>query len=152
MKGKLFKSTAVVGGMTFISRILGFIRDVVIARMFGAGMGADIFFVAFKIPNFLRRLFAEGAFSQAFIPVLSDYKLRGGDDLKSLINSVSGSLGGILFLITLVGVLAAPWMVMAFAPGFMDEPEKIILAGDMLRITFPYLFFISDGIIGRYPQ
>lgn len=143
MKGKLFKSTAVVGGMTFISRILGFMRDVVIARMFGAGTGADVFFVAFKIPNFLRRLFAEGAFSQAFIPVLSDYKLREGDDLKSLINAVSGSLGGVLFVITLLGVLAAPWMVMAFAPGFMDEPEKIMLAGDMLRITFPYLFFIS---------
>ena len=143
MSGKFFKSTAIVGSMTFISRILGFIRDVVIARLFGAGLGADVFFVAFKIPNFLRRLFAEGAFSQAFIPVLSDYKLREGDDLKVLVNAVSGSLGGVLFIITAIGVLAAPWMIMAFAPGFINDAPKITLAGEMLRITFPYLFFIS---------
>ena len=129
--------------MTFLSRILGFIRDIVIARLFGAGLGADVFFVAFKIPNFLRRLFAEGAFSQAFIPVLAEYKERGDKDLKTLIANTSGTLATILFAITLIGVIAAPLLIMLFAPGFVDEPYKIGLAGDLLRITFPYLFFIS---------
>ena len=143
MSEKLFKSTAVVSSMTFLSRILGFIRDIVIARLFGAGMGTDVFFVAFKIPNFLRRLFAEGAFSQAFIPVLAEYREKGDGDLKSLIAATSGTLAGILFIITAIGVIAAPFIIMIFAPGFIDEPEKLALAGDLLKITFPYLFFIS---------
>ena len=143
MSEKLFRSTAIVSTMTFISRILGFIRDIVIARMFGASLGADAFFVAFKIPNFLRRLFAEGAFSQAFIPVLAEYRQRGVRDLKELIASTSGTLAGILFGITVVGVLAAPILILVFAPGFIGNPDKIGLAGDMLKITFPYLFFIS---------
>mgnify|MGYP000131899894 CR=1 FL=1 len=143
MSEKLFKSTAIVSMMTFISRILGFIRDIVIARMFGAGLGADVFFVAFKIPNFLRRLFAEGAFSQAFIPVLAEYRQRGDKDLKQLIANTSGTLAAILFAITALGVIAAPILIMIFAPGFIDDPHKIGLAGDLLKITFPYLFFIS---------
>jgi len=143
MSEKLFKSTAIVSMMTFISRILGFVRDIVIARMFGAGLGADVFFVAFKIPNFLRRLFAEGAFSQAFIPVLAEYRQRGDKDLKQLIANTSGTLASILFAITALGVIAAPLLIMVFAPGFIDNPHKIGLAGDLLKITFPYLFFIS---------
>ena len=143
MSEKLFKSTAIVSMMTFLSRILGFIRDIVIARLFGAGLGADVFFVAFKIPNFLRRLFAEGAFSQAFIPVLAEYRERGDKDLKQLIANTSGTLAGILFAITALGVLAAPILIMVFAPGFIDNPHKLNLAGDLLKITFPYLFFIS---------
>ena len=143
MSEKLFKSTAIVSMMTFISRILGFVRDIVIARLFGAGLGADVFFVAFKIPNFLRRLFAEGAFSQAFIPVLAEYRERGDKDLKQLIAATSGTLLGVLFTITVIGVLAAPVLIMIFAPGFIDNPDKIDLAGDLLKITFPYLFFIS---------
>lgn len=143
MSEKLFKSTAIVSIMTFISRILGFVRDIVIARLFGAGLGADVFFVAFKIPNFLRRLFAEGAFSQAFIPVLAEYRERGDNDLKQLISNTSGTLAGILFTITALGVITAPIVIMIFAPGFIDNPHKIGLAGDLLRITFPYLFFIS---------
>ncbi|PCJ32579.1 MAG: murein biosynthesis integral membrane protein MurJ [Gammaproteobacteria bacterium] len=143
MSEKLFKSTAIVSMMTFISRILGFTRDIIIARLFGAGLGADVFFVAFKIPNFLRRLFAEGAFSQAFIPVLAEYRERGDKDLKQLIAHTSGTLASILFLITAIGVIAAPLLIMVFAPGFANDPEKINLAGDLLRITFPYLFFIS---------
>ena len=143
MSEKLFKSTAVVSSMTFLSRILGFVRDIVIARLFGAGVGTDVFFVAFKIPNFLRRLFAEGAFSQAFIPVLAEYRERGEHDLKGLIASTSGTLAGILFIITAIGVIAAPIIIMLFAPGFIDQPEKLNLAGDLLAITFPYLFFIS---------
>lgn len=152
----LLKSTAVVSGMTMISRILGFARDVVIARTFGASMGTDAFFVAFKIPNFLRRLFAEGAFSQAFVPVLSEYKsCRSKEEVRELIARTSGTLGVILFVITLIGVLAAPLLMMAFAPGFIDEPEKMALASDMLMITFPYLFFISltalaGGILNSY--
>ncbi len=143
MSEKLFKSTVIVSGMTFLSRILGFVRDIVIARLFGAGLGADVFFVAFKIPNFLRRLFAEGAFSQAFIPVLAEYRQHGEHDLKKLIVATSGTLAGILFLITVLGVLCAPWLIMVFAPGFIGNEEKTMLAGDLLRITFPYLFFIS---------
>lgn len=143
MAEKLFRSTAIVSMMTFLSRILGFVRDIVIARLFGAGLGADVFFVAFKIPNFLRRLFAEGAFSQAFIPVLAEYRERGDKDLKSLIANTSGTLAGMLFLITAIGVITAPFLVMIFAPGFIDNQHKLNLAGDLLTITFPYLFFIS---------
>lgn len=143
MSERLFKSTAVVSAMTFLSRILGFIRDIVIARLFGAGLDTDAFFVAFKIPNFLRRLFAEGAFSQAFIPVLAEYRERGDKDLKTLIASTSGTLATILFLITAIGVIAAPIIIMIFAPGFIDSPDKLDLAGSLLTITFPYLFFIS---------
>lgn len=143
MSEKLFRSTAVVSAMTFVSRIMGFVRDIVIARMFGASVGADAFFVAFKIPNFLRRLFAEGAFSQAFIPVLSEYRQRGDHDLKQLISATSGSLAVILFVITALGVLIAPFLIMIFAPGFIGDSDKLDLAGDLLRITFPYLFFIS---------
>lgn len=143
MSEKLFKSTAIVSMMTFLSRILGFVRDIVIARLFGAGLGADVFFVAFKIPNFLRRLFAEGAFSQAFIPVLAEYRQRGDKDLKELIANTSGTLAGMLFIITAIGVITAPLLVMVFAPGFIDNQHKLDLAGDLLTITFPYLFFIS---------
>src|SRR3990170_2553533 len=104
MATHLLKSTLNVGSMTLLSRILGFVRDVVIARMFGAGLGADAFFVAFKIPNFLRRLFAEGAFSQAFVPVLSEYKSqREHAEVRDLADHVVGALGGILFLVTLAG-------------------------------------------------
>ena len=143
MSEKLFKSTAIVSGMTFLSRTLGFIRDIVIARLFGAGLGTDVFFVAFKIPNFLRRLFAEGAFLLSFIPVLAEYRERGDHDLKGLIASTSGTLAGILFIITAIGVIAAPIIIVLFAPGFINQPEKLSLAGDLLAITFPYLFFIS---------
>lgn len=143
MSQKLFKSTAVVSMMTFISRILGFVRDIVIARLFGAGLGADVFFVAFKIPNFLRRLFAEGAFSQAFIPVLAEYREKGDVPLKKLIAETSGTLAAILFLISALGMLGAPLLIMVFAPGFIDEPVKQGLASQMLVITFPYILFIS---------
>ena len=130
--------------MTFLSRILGFARDVVLAKTFGADAATDAFFVAFKIPNFLRRLFAEGSFSQAFVPVFADYKEnRDKTELKALVDQVAGTFGAILFLITLVGVIAAPILIMLFGPGFIDEPEKYDLAVEMLRITYPYLFFIA---------
>ena len=128
-----------------ISRILGFIRDMLFARIFGIDSGTDAFFVAFKIPNFLRRLFAEGAFSQAFVPVLSDYKEQGSQQaLKLFIDRTAGTLAFILFLVTIVGVIAAPVLITLFAPGFSGEGKQHELAVQMLRITFPYLFFISS--------
>ncbi len=133
-----------MGSMTMISRVLGFIRDIVIARFFGAGEGTDAFFVAFKIPNFMRRLFAEGAFSQAFVPVLSEYKENQSTEaLKELIEKTAGTLATVLFFITLIGVVAAPILIYMFAPGFTADGVRHDLAVDMLRLTFPYLFFIS---------
>ena len=128
-----------------ISRILGFIRDMLFARIFGIDAGTDAFFVAFKIPNFMRRLFAEGAFSQAFVPVLSDYKEQGSKQaLKLFIDRTAGTLALILLLVTIVGVIAAPILIILFAPGFIGEGKQYDLAVQMLRITFPYLFFISS--------
>jgi len=152
----LLKALATVGSMTFLSRILGFVRDTLIARVFGAGMYTDAFFVAFKIPNLLRRLFAEGAFSQAFVPVLAEYKnRRGHDDTHALVNHVATLLGLALVVVTLLGVLAAPLIVHITAPGFADEPEKFALTIDLLRIIFPYIFFISlvslaGGVLNTY--
>ncbi len=128
-----------------ISRILGFIRDMIFARLFGADASTDAFFVAFKIPNFLRRLFAEGAFSQAFIPVLSDYKEQGGKiALQQFVDRTAGTLAIILMLVTFVGIFAAPVLIFLFAPGFDWEGEQHDLAVKLLQITFPYLFFISS--------
>ena len=141
-KTSLVKSSSIVSIMTLLSRVLGLVRDVVVAQYFGAR--ADAFFVAFKIPNFLRRLFAEGAFSVAFVPVLSEYRTqRSVAEVKMLIASVSGVLGLILFLVTVVALLLAPWLPYVFAPGFSGDPEKFALTGNLIRITFPYLLFIS---------
>ncbi len=140
----LLRSTFHFGSMTLVSRILGFVRDVVLARAFGASAATDAFFVAFKIPNFLRRLFAEGSFSLAFVPVLAEYRERGDQAaLKSLIDATAGTLLAVLLVITALGVAAAPWVIRLFAPGFMAEPEQLALAADMLRITFTYLLFIA---------
>lgn len=138
------KSAATVGGVTLISRIMGFIRDVVIAHSFGAGTSMDAFLIAFKIPNFMRRLFAEGAFSQAFVPILSEYKTQcEANEVKHLIDRVAGTMGTILFIVTVIGLLAAPLLVMLFAPGFIQHEAKFDLTIDLLRITFPYLLFIA---------
>ncbi len=140
----LLRSTSVVGGNTLASRILGFLRDVVFARAFGAGAGMDVFVVAFQIPNFLRRLFAEGAFSQAFVPVLSEYQsTRSEAEVRQLVDRVTGTLGAILVALTVLGIVIAPVLILVFAPGFAQEPDKHALASDMLRLTFPYLLFIS---------
>lgn len=145
MSKQLFKSTAIVSMMTMVSRILGFIRDMLFAQLFGAGTGMDAFFIAFKIPNFLRRLFAEGAFAQAFVPVLSDYKEQGSQAaLKAFIDRTAGTLALVLMLVTIVGVVGAPVIIMLFAPGFLWEGNQYDLAVKMLKITFPYLFFISS--------
>ena len=140
----LLRSSALVGSMTMISRVLGLLRDIVIAAFVGASANADAFFVAFKIPNFLRRLFAEGAFSQAFVPVLADYKEQGAHDaVQALVDRVAGVLGGTLLLLTLITVAASPIVAAIFAPGFVSQPEKFQLTADMIRITFPYLLLIS---------
>ena len=152
----LLNALAKVGSMTFISRILGFVRDTLIARVFGAGMITDAFIVAFKIPNLLRRISAEGAFSQAFVPILAEYKSqRTFDETHSLINRVATWLGIILVGVTILGMLAAPWIVALIAPGFKAEPDKMQLTIELLRITFPYIFFISlvsmaGGVLNTY--
>jgi putative peptidoglycan lipid II flippase len=144
MSKSLFKSTSVVASMTMVSRIFGFIRDMVTAQLFGAGAAFDAFSVAFRIPNLLRRLFAEGSFAQAFVPVLSEYqKKRSKEEVQQFINTISGTLGFILLSVTVVGVVFAPIIVKLFAPGFASNGERFDLAVTMLRVTFPYLFLIS---------
>ena len=145
MSKKLFKSTLTVGGNTLLSRILGLIRDIVFASVFRVGAGTDAFFVAFRIPNFLRRLFAEGAFSQAFVPVLAEYKAKNDEtEVKTLVSNVAGTLGGILIMISVIGVIAAPILILVISTGFrFSEGNQYALSVEMLRITFPYIFFIS---------
>ena len=154
----LLKALAAVGSMTFVSRVLGFVRDTLIARVFGAGIYTDAFFVAFKIPNLLRRLFAEGAFSQAFVPVLAEYKNRRGHEAtRELVSHVATLLGLVLVLVAIAGMLAAPWVVYVSAPGFADDADKFALTVELLRITFPYIFFISlvslaGGVLNTYAR
>ncbi|MFT5334813.1 MAG: putative peptidoglycan lipid II flippase, partial [Halioglobus sp.] len=140
----LLRSSATVGVMTMLSRVLGLLRDVVIASMVGASANADAFFVAFKIPNFLRRLFAEGAFSQAFVPVLADYKEQGSiEAVKALVDRIAGVLGGTLIVLTGIAIVAAPVITALFAPGFVSDATKFQLTSELIRITFPYLLLIS---------
>ena len=140
----LLKALATISSFTLLSRITGFIRDLLIARAFGAGMMTDAFFVAFKLPNLLRRLFAEGAFSQAFVPILAEYKNKLGEEAThKLVNQTASLLSLALMAVTLVGVLAAPLLVYISAPGFADEPAKFDLTVTLTRITFPYIGFMS---------
>jgi putative peptidoglycan lipid II flippase len=130
--------------MTFLSRVLGYVRDFFIARMFGAGLATDAFFVAFRIPNLLRRLFAEGAFSQAFVPILAEYRNRQSpEDTRTLVDCVSTLLGVALVIAAALGIAAAPLIVYVSAPGFAADPGKFELTVSLLRITFPYIVFIS---------
>ena len=145
----LLNALAKVGSMTFISRILGFVRDTLIARVFGAGMITDAFIVAFKIPNLLRRISAEGAFSQAFVPILGEYKSqRGFDETKSLINRVATWLGIILVGVTLLGMLAAPFIVSVIAPGFIANPAKNAAHSRIATHHFPLYFLYLAGFNG----
>lgn len=142
--GGLLKASGVTSSMTMVSRVLGLVRDITIARLFGTTDAADAFFLANKIPNFMRRLFAEGAFNQAFVPVLSEYRSqRSLKDVQGLINAVAASLGGLLLLITVIVLVAAPLLAVPIAYGFTDEPAKFEIFVQMLRITFPYLLLIS---------
>lgn len=153
---KLLRSTFTVGGMTLLSRVFGLLRDITLATYFGASGGTDAFLVAFKIPNFMRRLFGEGSFSLAFVPVLSEYREKQDKAaLKDLINHVAGTLGGFLLTLSLLGMIFAPALVYIFAPGFTRDAEQLQLTADLLRITFPYILFISlvalaGGILNSY--
>ena len=143
-RGGLLGSSFVVSMGTMLSRVLGLARDVVLANLLGAAPNADAFFVAFKIPNFLRRLFAEGAFAQAFVPVLTETREQGSHDaVKALVNRVAGVLGGSLFVLTALAMVMAPWVALIFAPGFSRDVAKLALTADLIVWTFPYLFFIS---------
>ncbi|MBA6335600.1 murein biosynthesis integral membrane protein MurJ [Colwellia sp. BRX8-7] len=158
MSKKLIKSGLIVSFMTLVSRVLGLVRDVVIANIIGAGLASDVFFFANKIPNFLRRLFAEGAFAQAFVPVLSEYHTKDEADglslkegeTRKLIAQVSGTLGVIVTIVTLIGMIASPLFVILFGFGwFVDwlndgpKAQQFELAASLLKITFPYLWFVS---------
>lgn len=154
----LMRSTAVVSVMTLVSRGFGFLRDLLMARAFGASPAMDAFFVAFKIPNFLRRLFAEGSFSQAFIPVLAEQRTQGElAQVRAFADRVAGTLGAILLVVTVLGVVLAPVLIFLFAPGFDGAHGQRELAIGLLRITFPYLLFISltafaSGLLNTYGQ
>ena len=140
----LLRALATISSMTLLSRILGFLRDFVIARAFGAGLATDAFFVAFKLPNLLRRMFAEGAFAQAFVPILGEYKnKRGNTETRRLVDHVASLLLLILFGVTVIGIIAAPALVWISAPGFAAEPDKFQLTVSLTRITFPYILFMS---------
>ncbi|MDA9901935.1 murein biosynthesis integral membrane protein MurJ [Gammaproteobacteria bacterium] len=140
----LLRASGITGFMTLVSRVLGLTRDVVIARFFGASDGADVFFLANKIPNFMRRLFAEGAFNQAFVPILSEYRSqRDFTAVKNLIAATAASLGGTLLLLSTIVIVGAPFFAIVIANGYVDEPAKFDLFVSMLRITFPYLFLVS---------
>lgn len=153
---RMVRALGIQSTMTLLSRILGLVRDVVLMGVFGASGLMDAFLVAFRIPNFLRRLFAEGAFTQAFVPVLTEYKTtKSHAQTRALIARVFGSLMLILLILSAVVVILAPWVIRLFAPGFVQEPTKLHLATDLLRLTFPYLLFVSmtaflGGILNTY--
>ena len=153
---KLALKTSIVSGMTLLSRLLGLMRDIVFARFFGAGLLMDAFLVAQRIPNMLRRFFAEGAFSAGFVPVMARYKEQHDrDEARAYLNAMAGTFGVVLFVVTLVGVIGAPLLVLVVAPGFVGEGGDFDLAALMLRFTFPYLFFVSltafaGGILNTY--
>ena len=154
--GRLIRTTSVVSGMTLLSRILGLVRDAVFARYFSTTLVMDAFLVANRIPNMLRRFFAEGAFSQGFVPVMARYRERHSHaEAREFVDAVAGPFGLILFGVTLIGVIAAPVLVAIVAPGFIGDDGRFEIATMMLRFTFPYLFFVSltafaGGILNTY--
>jgi putative peptidoglycan lipid II flippase len=140
----LLRALGTISSLTLVSRILGFVRDALIARLFGAGIATDAFFVAFRIPNLLRRLFAEGAFSQAFVPILADYRTREGEvATRRLVDRTASLLAVALLAVSLLGMALAPFIIYVSAPGFAAHPEKFDLTVAMLRVVFPYILFIS---------
>ncbi len=152
----LLKALSTVSGMTLLSRITGLARESLKATAFGAGFQMDAFEAAFRLPNLLRRLFAEGAFAQAFVPILAEYRVRRGDDAtRALVGRVGAWLALVLFLVTVAGVLAAPWLVYALAGGFARTPGKVELTAELIRLVFPYVLFISltslaSGVLNVY--
>jgi putative peptidoglycan lipid II flippase len=141
---RIARSAGIVGISTFLSRILGFVRDAVVAKYFGAGLSADAFFVAFRIPNLLRRLFAEGALTVSFIPVFTEYLTeRSKRDSLELVNIAFTILSMILVVISIIGIVFSPLIIRLTAWGFVDSPEKLELTVLLTRIMFPYIFFIG---------
>ena len=144
MSFKLIKSMSIVGSMTLLSRITGLIRDVIFANILGDKAAADVFFVAFRIPNFFRRIFGEGAFSAAFVPVFTEYRMQKSEsETKEFLQLMIGRFGLVLLVVSILGVLFAPALVTILATGFYNQPDKFDLAVQATRITFPYVFFIS---------
>jgi len=139
----LLRAASKVGGWTMLSRTLGFVRDILLARVLGAGMLADAFFVAFKLPNFFRRMFAEGTLTVALVPVLSDECEKGEQAAHAFLNALATLLLIILTLFTVLGMLLMPWLLYLFAPGFADEPDRWAIALELARWMFPYLAMIS---------
>jgi putative peptidoglycan lipid II flippase len=140
----LLRALVAVSSLTMVSRVLGYARDFLIARIFGASLATDAFFVAFKIPNLLRRMFAEGAFSQAFVPVLSEFRnTRAAEETRSLVDGIATLLLLALVVTAALGMALAPVIVYVTAPGFSADPAKFELTVTLLRITFPYIVFIS---------
>ncbi|MDX8397460.1 MAG: murein biosynthesis integral membrane protein MurJ [Mariprofundaceae bacterium] len=139
----LLRIAAKVASWTMFSRILGFVRDILLARLLGAGMLADAFFVAFKLPNFFRRMFAEGTLTVALVPVLTEQRQQGEEDAHAYLNALAGLLLAALTLFTILGVIFMPWLLLAFAPGFYDEPDRWQQALHLARWMFPYLALIS---------
>lgn len=130
--------------MTMVSRVLGLVRDISMSHVFGANAATDAFVIAFRIPNFMRRLFAEGSFSTAFVPVFTEVKETGSQaQLKELMSRVSGTLGGVVLIVTALGLLFAPQVASMFAPGALDHPHKFDLTTNLVRLTFPFIFFVS---------
>jgi putative peptidoglycan lipid II flippase len=141
---RLLRATTVVSFMTVLSRITGLARDVAFSAWFGSSPIMEAFIVAFRVPNLMRRFFAEGAFSQAFVPVVSEYRThKSHDETRELVAHVAGTLGVALFVVSAVGVVAAPLLILAFAPGFVGRDGQFELAVEMLRFTFPYVLFVS---------
>ncbi len=133
-----------VSGMTLLSRITGLVRESLKAVLYGAGSDVDAFEAAFRLPNILRRMFAEGAFSQAFVPIVAEYHRQRGDEAtRDLVGKVATLLAFVLLGVTVLGVIAAPWLVYLLAAGFEKTPGKVELTAEMIRIVFPYILFIS---------
>ncbi|MDK4613605.1 murein biosynthesis integral membrane protein MurJ, partial [Kingella kingae] len=154
----LLSVLAKLSSMTMLSRVLGFVRDAVLARIFGAGMAMDAFVVAFRLPNLLRRIFAEGAFSQAFVPILADYKQnQSPENTQQFVQYVAGMLSFVLCIVTAIGVLAAPAVIWLTASGLAQDGTRFDLAVDLLRVVFPYILLISlssfvGSILNTYSQ
>jgi putative peptidoglycan lipid II flippase len=152
----LLRALSTVSGMTLLSRITGLARESLKAAVFGAGVQMDAFEAAFRLPNILRRLFAEGAFSQAFVPVFAEYnRQRGAGETRALMDRVASLLAIALLGVTVLGVLAAPWLVYVLASGFAAVPGKVELTADIIRVLFPYIFFVSlvslaGGVLNVY--
>ena len=154
----LLRALATTSSMTLLSRVLGYVRDAIIAHSFGAGGLTDAFFVAFRLPNLLRRLFAEGAFSQAFVPILAEYRNRQGHDAtRALVDHTATALCAVLLATTAAGIVFAPQVIWLSAPGFSADPGKFDISVRLLRVTFPYIFFISlvslaAGVLNTYQK